>query len=589
MPGSGDRKPRSRVKRVALLTTSLVLMLASLALAAVGLVNPGFEDGLSGWNATIQKGVYGLEEPADCPARDANSRYGGIRGVCVVGTDTFTVRDHAYEVVPAEGQKMVRLGGPFQSRDELQPAWERYGVSQTFKVDPQNPVVKVNYNAWTFDYTGFDELRFTATLVNENNEELANFVQGAYGSGTRLKSTGWQTVYLDLTGFENQDVKLAVKSGGTWDSLYGFWSYIDAGVEHEKPVGNPTFSLPDGISGQQFSSGPSGQTWLTVPAAQVGSSCIPLTVRVPIDPGAATLSNVRLVMLEGNKSTLRPMVHEGNNVYSYEIPCIRTMELLVSYRLTEDGASEDFVVPIGGLVLVDPAGVIYDRATFEASKAGGASDEAARAAAAIKGATVRLQRKVNNTFINVLSGDPGIKPKINPQVTGPDGWFAWDTSAGTYRVVAAGGPRSPRGDEQDRRPAAHRPRRRRRPGRRRPVPGRRRQRPDRVPGRVRQQGQRAGHGQQPGHGLRQQPERREPRRRQPRHRRAGRAEDRAVQGPHRHQARRLSQGADADGRMPLPEGLQEGGLRQACQGRRQVRGQEGQGQEAVRCQGQEGR
>jgi len=443
MPAPHSREPGRRVKRVALLSTALVLMLASLAYAAVGLTNPSFEDGLNGWTAKVIS-PEGVETGATC-ADPANQR-----DVCVTGSDTFNVRsydetngEYVYEdvtIAPVDGSKMVRLGGPFHSEDEGQHQDERYQVSQAFTVDPAKPVVALNYNANTFDYTGFDELRFTVRVLNEDGAQIASFVQGAYGpSGdTSYKSTGWQTAFVDLTGFENETVHLAVDSGGTLDDSFGFWSYIDGGEAIENPVDPPTFDLPEEYDFGTYSDPITGQTWITAPRAAIGDTCVPLPLSIHIDKGASTLSNVELIIQDDEGTHVHPMTAGANDTFSYEISCIRDMDLLVRYTLTEGEDSQQFIVPIGGLVLIDPAGVVYDQQVFDQAKAGGASDEEARTAAAVEGASVRLQRQnEDGTWSNVLSGDPGIDPKINPQVTEADGKFAWLTSEGFYRVVVS--------------------------------------------------------------------------------------------------------------------------------------------------------
>ena len=96
-----------------------------------------------------------------------------------------------------------------------------------------------------------------------------------------------------------------------------------------------------------------------------------------------------------------------------------------------------FVVPIGGIVLIDPQGVVYDRISYDAAIAGGQTAEQARATAAISGATVRLQREQGGSFVNLLAADPGIAPNVNPQITGGDGRYQWDVAAGTYRVTVS--------------------------------------------------------------------------------------------------------------------------------------------------------
>ena len=105
------------------------------------------------------------------------------------------------------------------------------------------------------------------------------------------------------------------------------------------------------------------------------------------------------------------------------------------WTLTDGTDTEQIITPIGGLTLIDPQGVVYDEARFDELVAQGATPEQARAGAAISGATVRLQRLVAGTYRNVLAGDPGIAPNVNPQVTGANGLYQWDVSEGTYRVT----------------------------------------------------------------------------------------------------------------------------------------------------------
>ena len=125
------------------------------------------------------------------------------------------------------------------------------------------------------------------------------------------------------------------------------------------------------------------------------------------------------------------------DTYTFVLDCIRSGDLYVRYILHENGEEETYTIPVGGIVLIDPQGVVYDQQVYEQRRALGDTDEEARAAAAIEGATVRLERKVGDDFVPVLSGDPGISPHVNPQITGADGRYQWDVSAGVYRVVVS--------------------------------------------------------------------------------------------------------------------------------------------------------
>ena len=80
--------------------------------------------------------------------------------------------------------------------------------------------------------------------------------------------------------------------------------------------------------------------------------------------------------------------------------------------------------------------MVYDRAAYEAHRAAhpAASEDEARAATAIEGATVHLQRFTGGNWPDVNASDPGIDPNVNPQVTGANGLYKWDVADGTYRV-----------------------------------------------------------------------------------------------------------------------------------------------------------
>lgn len=182
------------------------------------------------------------------------------------------------------------------------------------------------------------------------------------------------------------------------------------------------------------------------PGAGSDSRLMNLPVSVPIEPGSGTVKpgSVSLFLVDPGApdtssplrppGTLAPTSVEGTS-YRFVVDCVRTADMYVRYTLVQDGVEETFTVPIGGLVLIDPQGVVYDKAQFDAARAAGKSEEQARAEAAITGAEATLQRKVGDEWRTVLSGDPGISPHVNPQTTGADGKFQWDVSAGIYRVV----------------------------------------------------------------------------------------------------------------------------------------------------------
>jgi hypothetical protein len=171
-----------------------------------------------------------------------------------------------------------------------------------------------------------------------------------------------------------------------------------------------------------------------------------LPVSVTLQPGAGTISNVSLALTDPSRHTPTNLASSlpvadsspaiNGNTYSFAVDCVVNGEMWVEFTLTE-GANppQIFRIPVGGLALIDPQGVVYDGRLYDQAVAAGKTADEARVAAAISGATVHLQRLVGGTFVNVLSGDPGIKPNVNPQTTGADGIYQWDVQAGTYRVA----------------------------------------------------------------------------------------------------------------------------------------------------------
>lgn len=170
-----------------------------------------------------------------------------------------------------------------------------------------------------------------------------------------------------------------------------------------------------------------------------------LPVSVNLQPGAGTISNVSLAVTDPSRHTPTnlasplPVVDSSpsvsGNTYAFEVSCVVNGQMWVEFTLTEGPTEQVFRIPIGGLALIDPQGVVYDGARFDQAITAGQSAEQARATAAISGATVRLQRLVGGSFVNVLSGDPGIAPNVNPQTTAANGIYQWDVQPGTYRVT----------------------------------------------------------------------------------------------------------------------------------------------------------
>jgi len=434
----------------------------------VGLQNPSFEQPLSGstdWSATVYDADGNVVRSGSTVCPDDLDQDEMRRRICRVGADSFDVFDggetKTIAVSPLDGDSMLRLGGPFPDSGVLQEQ-DRYVVKQSFVVDPASPVLHLNYDMMTFDYTDFDELRMRVRLFDEDGGVVYNKVVGSFGPGGDIsfKTTGWRSANVDLSPYTGEKVTLRIDSGGTQDHLYGFWTYIDAGTvpdvvsapgAPEVPADTPeTPGSPPQPVIYQVQHDANGLTYYNFAAFSANAfaaagECLTLKLPVPIQPGAGAVSNVSLLLDQSGGGAQQVPLEDPDSDNVWTVPtdaqgiCVQKGTLYVVFTLTENGTSQDFVVPIGGITLIDPEGVVYDADRYAADLANGMTPPEARADAAIGGATVTLQRAVGDDFQTVLSGDPGISPNVNPQVTpgsGPSkGLYQWDVSAGEYRVL----------------------------------------------------------------------------------------------------------------------------------------------------------
>jgi hypothetical protein len=427
---------------------AVTLVCTAVALAVVGLQNPSFESGLDHWH-TLQYDSAGnrstVYQPDEVPCNEASLPL-KREGICVVGTDTFPVEEagqppREVSVSPVDGSKMLRIDGPFNNPGQKQSR-DRLAVYQEFVVDASNPVLEVNFNIFTFDYSGFDEAEFKVALSGEDGEVLDRRTVGGFGPGgdISLKTTGWRPVFFDLGAQAGEQVRLEISSTGTKDSLFGFWTYVDAGVlpapavegaEMKASVPPPPGGGNPVISKQV--SAETGQATFQIAFSELSKypeGCMPMSLSLPIDPAGGTVSNVKLLL----GGAALPMTQLEGNLWGAQIPCVEEGTLNVSYDLTENGITQSFIVPLGGIDLIDPEGVVYDAAQFTSLKAEGKSNAEALQGAALAGATVELQRRTGEAFAKVLAGDPGISPNVNPETTAANGVFHWDVSGGQYRV-----------------------------------------------------------------------------------------------------------------------------------------------------------
>jgi len=131
--------------------------------------------------------------------------------VGVVGADSYTS--------PYEGIYMLKLGDGAGT----QPMGPNQ-VSRIFIAT--QPTLTFVYNIFTYDYEGFNNFHYRLTRISDGYV-IAYYSQGAWGWDIDLKSTGWQPVSIDISAYMGQQLKLEIACGGTFDTAYPTWVYVD--------------------------------------------------------------------------------------------------------------------------------------------------------------------------------------------------------------------------------------------------------------------------------------------------------------------------------------------------------------------------
>ncbi|MEX0659974.1 MAG: hypothetical protein WD080_12650, partial [Egibacteraceae bacterium] len=267
--------------------------------------------------------------------------------VAVTGADAYTS--------PWEGEQMAVLGTPTDSAEVNQPLGPNE-ICQDFVVTQESE--QFVFNVFTYDYTGFDELRFDVAVTDPaTGEVLAAYEQGAWGSGTALKSTGWRGVVVDLAGRVGETVRLTLSAGGTSDSLYAFWAYLDSA--DELPLAPP--SDAKSASGSVMIDPVTGQFTVAMPAGDVSD----VTIFTDLTDLDCTATDVKL-LYDGVEFPIAP-VSEGSSVYTGVIPAATIIgnpngQVVVEVTC-EDGTTQ--VLVVGTIVLYDPSGIVSDAETGE--------------------------------------------------------------------------------------------------------------------------------------------------------------------------------------------------------------------------------
>jgi hypothetical protein len=364
--------------------------------AAAAVTNQGFETGnLSGWSqGTVTETIT------------------------VVGSDTIAA---GVVATPLEGNYMARLGKAEPTADEYQPMGPNE-LYQNFTITEN--VLRFAYNIWTYDYTGYDEFRWEVRLT-DTDTVIGTFQTKAWGTDgdTSRKTSGWQVVSIDTSGYQGRPARLFFSARGTEDQLYAFWVYIDSAEQALAPGVIDYSGIK--VNGFSPSRNPQTQTIFLTRPPSTGTNTISVPIVCP--DGSDPISADLIVSGPGDYLQTYAMTKDGDAIWEVTFPTppgdpgdTFTLTLRINC------AGTIITVTIGSLTLVDPSGYVTDAVT----------------SAAIPEATVTLQRLDGSTWADVnpyeTAGDPPsptINPQVNPQLTDADGHYGWDVVAGTYRVV----------------------------------------------------------------------------------------------------------------------------------------------------------
>ncbi|HEY5639634.1 MAG TPA: carboxypeptidase-like regulatory domain-containing protein [Dehalococcoidia bacterium] len=257
---------------------------------------------------------------------------------------------------------------------------------------------------------------------------------GAFGpsGNTTLKGTGWRIVNVNLDAYVGQQVRLEFAAGGTSDSLYGSWAYIDSAssqqastivdtpatqVDGEPPMLDPT-------TGQIIIPQSPGDTSLTISTPiQCPDGTDPLSVTAILSKAPESVPSAPTIQISLTKAPDPSTVWTG----TFPIPAGQSDATVWDLNFTVVCENDGTInVPVGKVILIDPSGFITDAVTD----------------LPIQGATVTLQRFDAGAWHDVnpfelVSGSPTIAPQVNPLLTNEVGHYAWDVAAGKYRVVVS--------------------------------------------------------------------------------------------------------------------------------------------------------
>ena len=145
-------------------------------------------------------------------------------------------------------------------------------------------------------------------------------------------------------------------------------------------------------------------------------------IEVDLQPGAGTIVSAFLLTVDPagqdpnatGGATAPPAIaatSSAGNRRGFVVECVTNTDLWVRFTLSEGGVEQTFVIPIGGLLLIDPQGVVYDRVAYDAAIGAGQNPEQARASAAITGATRAAAPQRGKAPSERAVGRPGHPPE----------------------------------------------------------------------------------------------------------------------------------------------------------------------------------
>jgi hypothetical protein len=204
-------------------------------------------------------------------------------------------------------------------------------------------------------------------------------------------------------------------------------------------IGTPSLShaVPDGAVDPTIDRDRDPTTGANIYLVSRAEQCLPLRLDVPIQAEPGTALDVRVVLRPADGADEQTVVladgppEPADGVWSGPIGCARDgqLELIVE---TEAGMIR---APVGEVVLIDPTGTIYDQKLYRELLADGEDPETARCGSALRGATVTLQRRVEERFLT--ADGTAMAPNVETQLSDADGGYRWNLAPGEYRVRVA--------------------------------------------------------------------------------------------------------------------------------------------------------